>query len=389
MRVNRCGQREVALVDLGVARLLEGTQHQVGQNALFRFARNLLRELLVHARRDVDLFGDLDDVRIASAAMAIAPVGLHCHALHRQRAYPERVAEGGGDSLKIEDTLGIRLFVNAIERANPLVLEIAGHALICRQHKLLDDAVGNIALGARDPLHQSVLVKFNHRLRQIEINGAATHPLAIEHHRQLAHQLKDIDQLVIALAQTNVSFEDEIHVGVGHAFGRADDALVQGVANNLTLWVDLHHAGEHQTVNLRAQAAQVRGKLHGQHGHGAVGEIDRSPTQSRFQVDGRAFVDIVRDIRDVDLQLEMAVLHTAHGHGIVEVACSFAVDGDDGQRAIVSPMAQLSRRDNRLKLLRLLQHFNRETMRQVELADDDLNVHAEVVFVAKNFDYAA
>src|ERR1019366_5068471 len=28
-------------------------------------------------------------------------------------------------------------------------------------------------------------------------------------------------------------------------------------------------------------------------------------------------------------------------------------------------------------------------MRQMKLTDDDLNVHAEVVFVAKNFDYAA
>ena len=341
VRVNRCGQREVAFVDLGVARLLQRAQHQVRQDALFRFARNLLRQLLVHARRNVHFLGDLDDVRIASAAMAIAPLGPHLHALHRQRANAERIAEGRGDGLEIEDALGIGLFVDAIERANSLVLEIAGDALIGRQHELLDDAVCNIALGARDPLHQSVLVKFDHRLRQIKINGAATHPLAIQHHRQLAHQLKDIHQLVIALAQPGVSFEDEIHVGVGHAFRRADDALVQGVADNLALGVDLHHAGQHQPVHLRAQTAHVSGELHGQHGHGAVGEIDRSPTQPRFQVNRRAFVDIVRDIRDVHLQLEMAVLQTAHGNGVVEVARGFAVDGDDGQRAIVSPVAQL------------------------------------------------
>ena len=107
-----------------------------------------------------------------------------------------------------------------------MLLEIAGDALIGRQHELLDDAVRDVAFGARDALHQSVLVKFDHRLRQIKIDGAAAHPLAIQHHRQLAHQLKNIHQLVIALAQTDVSFEDEVHVGVGHAFRRADDALV-------------------------------------------------------------------------------------------------------------------------------------------------------------------
>src|SRR5664279_3544719 len=85
----------------------------------------------------------------------------------------------------------------------------------------------------------------------------------------------------------------------------------------------------------------------------------------------------------------MAVLHTADGDGVVEVARGFAVDGDDRQCAIVSPMAQLAGRDNWLELLRLLQHLDGKTMRQVELADDDLNIHAEVVFVAENLDHAA
>src|ERR1035441_6438988 len=82
MRINRSGQREVALVDLGVARLLQGAQHQVRQDALFRFARNLLRQLLIHARGNVHFLGDLDDVRIAPAAMAVGPPSPHCHALH-------------------------------------------------------------------------------------------------------------------------------------------------------------------------------------------------------------------------------------------------------------------------------------------------------------------
>ena len=269
--------------------------------------------------------------RLPSGAVALAPLGLHLHALHRQRPHAERIAEVGGDGLEVEDALGIGLFVNAIERGDALVFQIAGDALVGRQHELLDDAVGDVALRARDALHQAVLVELDDRLGQIEIDGAAAHALAVQDHRQLAHQLEDIDQPVIVLAQRRIAFEDEVDVGVGHALGRADDALVQRVADDLALMVDLHHAREHQAVDLRTQAAQVGGELDRQHGHGAVGEIDGGSAQARFQVDGRAFAHVVRNVGDVDLQFEIAVRHAAHGDGIVEVARGFAVDGDDGQ----------------------------------------------------------
>ena len=42
-----------------------------------------------------------------------------------------------------------------------------------------------------------------------------------------------------------------------------------------------------------------------------------------------------------------------------------------------------------IELLRLLQHLDREAVRQVELADDDLDIDAEIVFVAENLDHPA
>src|SRR5271166_4542474 len=74
---------------------------------------------------------------------------------------------------------------------------------------------------------------------------------------------------------------------------------------------------------------------------------------------------------------------------VVEVTRGFAVNGDDGQRAIVTPTAQLARRDYRLKLLRLLQDLDGKAVRQVVLADDDFDIHAEIVLVAEDLDYAA
>src|ERR1019366_62276 len=47
-------------------------------------------------------------------------------------------------------------------------------------------------------------------------------------------------------------------------------------------------------------------------------------------------------------------------------------------------MSQLARRNRPLKLLGLLQHLDREVMRQMMLANDDLDVHSEVVFVTED-----
>ncbi len=92
------------------------------------------------------------------------------------------------------------------------------------------------------------------------------------------------------------------------------------------------------------------------------------------------------DVGDMHLQLEVAVRGAADGDRVVEVARGLAIDGDNGQRAVVAAMAQLRGRDHRIEALRLLQDLDREAMRQMELANDDLDIHAEVVFVAEDFD---
>ena len=75
-----------------------------------------------------------------------------------------------------------------------------------------------------------------------------------------------------------------------------------------------------------------------------------------------------------------------HGDGVVEVARRLAVDGHDGQRAKVAAVAAVwPARNHSVELLRLLQDLDRKVVRQVEFADDDLDIDAEIVFVAKNF----
>src|SRR6185312_3830787 len=75
MRVSIRGQGEVAFIELRIARLLERTQHQERQHALFRLAGDLLHQLLVHARGYVDFFRQLDG-RGAAAGFAVVALAI-------------------------------------------------------------------------------------------------------------------------------------------------------------------------------------------------------------------------------------------------------------------------------------------------------------------------
>ena len=79
-----------------------------------------------------------------------------------------------------------------------------------------------------------------------------------------------------------------------------------------------------------------------------------------------------------------------HPDGVVEVARRFAVDGDDVHAAEVAPALAVPRAAITSGMAcGLLHHLRREAVRQVVLADDDLDVDAEIVRVAQDLDHAA
>ena len=93
--------------------------------------------------------------------------------------------------------------------------------------------------------------------------------------------------------------------------------------------IDLHHAGEHQTVKMRAQATDVSRELEGQHGDGTVRKVHAGPTQAGFLIEPGIGRHIMGHIGDVHLQFEVAVFEMADGDRIIEIARRFAVDGDN------------------------------------------------------------
>src|SRR5207237_2156177 len=98
---------------------------------------------------------------------------------------------------------------------------------------------------------------------------------------------------------------------------------------------------------------------------------------------------VVGHVGDVDLKQVVSVGQALHVDRVVKIFGGLAVDGHDGERAKVAPAFSVKLGSKLRRGLRLGQHLGWEAVRQVELADDDLDVHAEFFAASQNFDHAA
>ena len=87
------------------------------------------------------------------------------------------------------------------------------------------------------------------------------------------------------------------------------------------------------------------------------------------------------DICNVDLQLPIAIRQRSNQHRVIEVARRLAIDRDDLQPAKISSLPQFLRVQgvhslcSRSRSFR--QYIRRKYMRQMVLANDDLDIHAK------------
>ena len=218
-----------------------------------------------------------------------------------KRADAEGISEGRGDGFEIIDAFGVGLFVDAVEAGDAVRVEMVRDGLVGREHELFDEAVRDVAFGARDGLHQSEVVELDDGFGEVEVDRSAAVALAVEDLREVAHEFEIRDQRSVAGALWLVAFEHGVDCGVGHAFSGADHAFAQIVADDFALVIDFHDAGEDEAVEVRAQAANVGGEFERKHGHGAVGKVDAGAAQAGFLIERGVGRDVLRDIRDVHL----------------------------------------------------------------------------------------
>ena len=88
----------------------------------------------------------------------------------------------------------------------------------------------------------------------------------------------------------------------------------------------------------------------------------------------------------MDLQREVAVRQPLHPDRVIEIARGLAVDRDNVEMRENRAARDLRRADLVWNVPRLLHHVRRKLVRQMVLADDDLDVDAEIVRIAEHLD---
>ena len=184
--------------------------------------------------------------------------------------------------------------------------------------------------------------------------------------------------------------EDRVDVGVGHARVAVDDAVVQLVPHDRARSaIHLHQAGLHEPIDVRVEAAQPRRELRRKHVHGALWKVHGRAAIVRLDVERARLGHVVRDVRDVHGEPEVAVRQLVDRDRIVEVARVLAVDGHGRPVAEIRAADAIAIADDAAELLRFGDGFVAVLVRQVVLADDDRGVDARLLEPAQHFGDAA
>ena len=98
--------------------------------------------------------------------------------------------------------------------------------------------------------------------------------------------------------------------------------------DHASLGINLHDSRLGQPVHIGIERADSVGQALWQHGHYAVGHIDRGCPIEGFLVQLRAFFDIVGHICDMDTQLKVTIFQALDMNRIVQVLGIRSIDGE-------------------------------------------------------------
>ena len=238
------------------------------------------------------------------------------------------------------DLRGVRAFVHPVHAGLLALLQGDGGGHVGGDHELLDQAVAVQPLAPGDGLHAPRIIEDHLAFRDVEVERAARLPRLQKRAERPVKRLQDrLQQRPCGLVGTPV--HGLLNLLVGQARGRAHDGAQEAVLHRRPFGVDPDFADQAAALLLRAQGTPSVGKRLRQHGHHAVGEVDRVAALLRRLVEDAAAFHVVRHIGDGDQQMPAArVLRIVVGlrpDRVVEVACVRAVDGDQRHLAEVGP----------------------------------------------------
>src|SRR6202165_251041 len=150
--------------------------------------------------------------------------------------------------------------------------------------------------------------------------------------------------------------------------------------------VEFHERAHDQAILARLERTHAIRKGLRKHRNGAIGEVNGGSAETSLPVESALRSNVVRYIGDVDLQVPAAIGAMLYVDGVVEIARGLSIDGDDRQVAEILAARTLDFTHGTRAMLRFMQNFGGEYMREMMLANDDLGVNAELAGTPENLD---
>ena len=155
------------------------------------------------------------------------------------------------------------------------------------EHELFNDAMGDVALAAADVGHVLLVVEFDDRLGEIEIDRAIFAAAGIEELGQIFHGAEMVVHVGVALARFGIAVEDLVDVGVGHAFGGSNHAGNHDGGERASGGIEVHDGAHDQSVFARIERAHAVRESFGKHGNGAIDEVNGIAAEAGFAIERR------------------------------------------------------------------------------------------------------
>ena len=247
-----------------------------------------------------------------------------------------------------------------------------GDGAVGQQHELLHQLVGIFRLLEVYAQRLSLVVYLELHFHPVELQCAVGEAFLAQYLGQ-AVQFQQFE-LVVALAR----LDDLLRLFVGEAPVALDDGVHDAVVQHFGLVVEGEDDAVCQLLFVGAEGAQKVAEAFGEHGDGAVYEVDRRGALLGFLVDDAAFLDVMRYVGDVHAHFPQPASQAADGQGVVEVLGVLGVDGEGGDVAEVLATGYFLGGDFVGNLVGRCLHVFRIIIRQAKLCQD--GVHFCVVF---------
>ena len=191
--------------------------------------------------------------------------------------------------------------MDAIDRGDGPVLELARDGFVGREHEFFDQLVRFIVLDAFEEDRLALLVQPHFHFGKIEIERTLFETFLAQEGGQFPGHVQPFAQLVVRRGAKN-----RVGLAISQAARAADDRSGEAAALRAAVFGELNEGRMREAIHFRLQAANAVAQPLRQHRYDAIGEINAVAAFVGFAVQRRARFHVGGDVRDVDTEAPAA-----------------------------------------------------------------------------------